>query len=229
MNEFNYSCFGNKENPQKLIIFLHGYNSYINDIKPFADIFADKLGDTLIIVPEANLISEKNPLKKQWYALCDIDPEKRRRNPSVSTEEIIEIYNKAGNRISLVAKDINEFISSIQKKFIIGNKNTFLMGFSQGAMLALYSGLTRRFKLGGLFIFAGVVCGKDNLEKELYSKPNVYLFHGLNDVCVQHKTLSYTKSWLDKHSIAWEAIEYDGLEHKVTAEEIADCVEIINR
>ena len=229
MTDFNYITFGNTENPTKLIVFLHGYNSYIKDIVPFANIFANSMKDTLVIVPDAHLQSEKNPLKKQWYALVDLDPELIRRNPDSSIEQIVDIYNKTGDRISGVAKKVNSFISNIQKKYAIANKDTYLMGFSQGAMLAIYTGLTRRFKLGGVFSLAGIICGKDMLEKELLSKPNVYLFHGSSDKCVQYKTLDFTKSWLDKHDIFWEAIEYDGIEHKVIEEEIFDSIEIINR
>ena len=106
MTEFNYTTFGNTKNPTKLIVFLHGYNSYINDIIPFANIFEQSLNDTLIVVPDAHLQSEKNPLKKQWYALVDLDPNLVRRNPESSVEQIVDIYNK---------KDINE-ITTIKKK-----------------------------------------------------------------------------------------------------------------
>ena len=67
------------------------------------------------------------------------------------------------------------------------------------------------------------------LERELSSYPNVYLFHGTNDLAVQFKTLKYTKSWLDKHNIDWEAIEYSGIEHKITDDEMIDAATIINK
>lgn len=229
MCNFNYITFGNEISPSRLVVFLHGYNSSIDDVAPYAKILANIINDALIIVPEAQFISERNPLKKQWYALVDVDPERKRRNPDTSTDEIIEIYNKTGKRISLVAKDINDFISILQKKYKINNKNTFLMGFSQGAMLAIYAGLTRRYKLGGIFPFSGIVCGKDELEKEMLSTPSVYLFHGTDDSFVQYKTLDFTKEWLETHAVDWEAIEYEGIDHKLIEEEMIDAAEIIGR
>ena len=175
------------------------------------------------------MVCEKNPTKLQWYPLVDIDPLKKRRDPNTSTKDIINIYNKTGERISRVSKKINKFISSIQQQHKISNKNTYIMGFSQGAMLAIYTGLSRRYKVGGVFSFAGIICGKDQLEKELISTPVVYLFHGTSDLAVQHKTLAYTKSWLEKHNIDWEAIEYEGIEHKLIEDEMLDASNIINR
>jgi phospholipase/carboxylesterase len=218
---------GNKA--KKLVIFLHGYKSCIDDLLPSVEILKKELNDTLIIIPASDMVCERNPSKLQWYPLVDIDPLKKRRDPNTSTKDIINIYNKTGERISIVSKKINNFISSIQQQYKISNKNTYIMGFSQGAMLAIYTGLSRRYKVGGVFSFAGIICGKDKLETELTSTPSVYLFHGTRDLAVQYKTLVYTKSWLKKHNIDWEAIEYEGIEHKLIEDEMLDASNIINR
>lgn len=226
---FEYKSFGKQDGATKLVVFLHGYNSNIGDVESFAEMLADKLEDTLIVAPESDIQSERNPLKKQWYALADVDPDRKRRKPETSTDEIVAIYNKTGQRISHAAKKINTFISCLQKKYGIRNKNTYIMGFSQGAMLAIFAGLTRRYKLGGVFPFAGIVCGKDTLEQEILSRPDVYLFHGTSDLAVQYKTLSFTKEWLEAHDISWEAVEYEGIEHRLIEDEMDDAAEIIKR
>ena len=96
-------------------------------------------------------------------------------------------------------------------------------------MLSIYTGLTRKNELGGIFSFAGIICGKNNLEKEILSKPAVYLFHGTSDLSVQYKTLEFTKNWLDSNDIQWEAIEYDNISHELIEDEMIDAVNIINR
>ena len=229
MNTYKYKAFQAGKKVAKLIVFLHGYNGCIEDVEPFAEMLSAYLPDALVVVPEADMQSERNPLKKQWYALVDIDPDRKRRNPETSTAEIVEIYNKTGTRISEAAKKMNAFISQLQKELKVKNKDTYIMGFSQGAMMAIYVGLTRKYELGGVFPFAGIVCGKDMLEKELASRPEIYLFHGTKDLSVQYKTLDFTKDWLDRHDIDWEAIEYDGIEHKLIEDEMEDAAEIINR
>lgn len=229
METFNYKKIKTAGSVSKLVIFLHGYTSNIDDVYPYAEMLAGYLRNVLIVIPESDMESERREGKKQWYALQDLDPDKKRRKPETSTDEIIEIYNKTGERISAVAKRINRFISLLQKEYHVSNKNTYIMGFSQGAMLAIYAGLTRRYKLGGIFPFAGIVCGKDLLEQEIVSHPEVYLFHGMQDLSVQYKTLDFTKEWLIKHNISWEALEYEGIEHKLTKAEMQDAAEIINR
>lgn len=229
MDRYKYKAFQSGSKVSKLIVFLHGYNGCIEDVEPFAEMLLKYLKDTLVVIPEADMQSERNPMKKQWYALLDIDPDRRRRKPETSTAEIVEIYNKTGTRISEAAKKMNAFISQLQKELKVKNKDTYIMGFSQGAMMAIYVGLTRKYELGGVFPFAGIVCGKDMLEKELASRPEIYLFHGTKDLSVQYKTLDFTKDWLDRHDIDWEAIEYDGIEHKLIEDEMEDAAEIINR
>ncbi len=229
MDRYKYKAFQSGSKVSKLIVFLHGYNGCIEDVEPFAEMLLKNLKDTLVVIPEADMQSERNPMKKQWYALLDVDPDRRRRKPETSTAEIVEIYNKTGTRISEAAKKMNAFISQLQKELKVKNKDTYIMGFSQGAMMAIYVGLTRKYELGGVFPFAGIVCGKDMLEKELASRPEIYLFHGTKDLSVQYKTLDFTKDWLDRHDIDWEAIEYDGIEHKLIEDEMEDAAEIINR
>jgi hypothetical protein len=68
----------------------------------------------------------------------------------------------------------------------------------------------------------------DMLEKEITSKPKVYLFHGTNDFSVQYKTLGYTKDWLSMHDIDWEAIEYEGIEHRLIDDEMFDTADFLN-
>ena len=229
MSIYKYKAFKSGDKVNKLIVFLHGYNSCIEDVEPFAESLAKDIDGALVVVPEADMQSERNHAKKQWYALVDVDPDRKRRKPETSTAEIVEIYNKTGMRISQVAKKMNSFITSLQHELKVKNKDTFVMGFSQGAMLSMYVGLTRKYELGGVFPFAGIICGKDMLEKELSSRPEIYLFHGTSDLSVQYKTLDFTKDWLEKHNIDWEAIEYDGIEHRLIDEEMKDAASIINR
>lgn len=229
MAEFQYKIINNCPKPTKLVIFLHGYTSNADDVIPYAQTLAQHLDNAMIVVPEADMPSERRPDKKQWYALMDIDPERLRRKPDTSTEDIIEIYNRAGPRISAVAKRINRFITDLQKEYHICNRQTYILGFSQGAMIAIYAGLTRRYELGGIFPFAGIVCGVDLLEKEQNAHPEVYLFHGTSDLSVQYKTLEFTKEWLQNHNIDWVAMEYDGIEHKLIEDEMLDAAEIIRR
>lgn len=96
MSVYKYKAFKSGNRVSRLIIFLHGYNSCIEDVEPFAEMLLQHLDNTLVVMPEADTQSERNPLKKQWYALVDVDPDRKRRKPETPTDEIVEIYISTG-------------------------------------------------------------------------------------------------------------------------------------
>lgn len=228
MSVYKYKAFKSGNRVSRLIIFLHGYNSCIEDVEPFAEMLLQHLDNTLVVMPEADTQSERNPLKNSGMPLLTLtltaNGANRRRQRTKLWRFII-----APAPASVKRQKDECFYQQSAKELKIKNKDTYVMGFSQGAMLAMYVGLTRKYELGGVFPFAGIVCGKDMLEKELASRPGVYLFHGTSDLSVQYKTLDFTKEWLDRHDIDWEAIEYDGIEHRLIEDEMKDAAEIINR
>ena len=79
MSIYKYKAFKSGDKVNKLIVFLHGYNSCIEDVEPFAESLAKDIDGALVVVPEADMQSERNPAKKQWYALVDVDPDRKRR------------------------------------------------------------------------------------------------------------------------------------------------------
>ncbi len=227
MYDFKYLTFNNDNKISNIVFFIHGYNAHTDDFADKLELLASKLTNTLIVVPISNMASEKNKKKKQWFSMMDIDPTRERKNPSLKVAEVVDIYNKFGDRIHSTANDLNQFISKIQTQYNINDNKTYLMGFSQGAMIALYTAYTRSNLLGGVFSIAGIICGKDILEKELKSRPKTYLMHGKSDVWVQYKTHNYTKCWLKNHNIDFKSFKYDDTDHFLTAQEILDIAEII--
>ncbi|MFC7551573.1 alpha/beta hydrolase [Pseudoroseomonas wenyumeiae] len=59
-----------------------------------------------------------------------------------------------------------------------------LMGFSQGAMMALYAGLRRKEPVAGIMAYSGMLIGAETLAQEIVSRPPVLLVHGEVDEVV---------------------------------------------
>lgn len=182
----------------------------------------------MLIAPEAPEICDKNPQKRQWFGMIKYDAENKRNLPTTSVPQIFKIYRRAEPEIDLRAQQINQFIDTMQQKYGIANSNTFLIGFSQGAMLALYTSLSREQTLGGAFILSGLAAGRSLLHHKIKSTPPVFLFHGKNDLKVQYKTLKSTGNWLKKHQITPQIFTYKNLAHSVIAEEIQTITQIID-
>ena len=222
-----YAFYQNGQ-PEKMVIFLHGYNGVITDYQCAIDLLRAKIKNAVIIIPQAPEISDKNPQKYQWFGMLQYDAENKRINPETPVETIFTIYNAASDDVRRCSALINGFIDEMQKKYNIDNEHTYLVGYSQGAMLAISTVLSRRETLAGGFALSGLVAGADWLSENIKSRPQIYLFHGENDLKVQYKTLSYSVQWLKEHGVKPVIRTYPDLKHKVCEEEIGEIAEIIN-
>ena len=213
--------------PSKLVIFLHGYNGTIADHQYAIDWMCDKLQNALLIIPQAPEISDKNPQKNQWFGMIQYDESNKRSQPQTTIEEITDIYNLAADDVKRQSGLINNFISELQKKYQFDDSHTYLIGFSQGAMLTIYTALSRNQKIAGAFSLSGLVAGEKLLQQDIKSFPPLYLFHGEDDMKVQYKTLPYSIKWLQKHNITPQINTYPNLTHKICENEISTIAEII--
>lgn len=224
---FEYITENERDNISSLVVFLHGYNGCIEDHAYALSWFRKYLQNSLIVVPIAPEICDKNPSKKQWFGMKKYDPENLRFDEKTSVEQIFEIYNRTETEISERAKKINFFISEMQKKYSVDAQNTYLIGFSQGAMLALYAALICDKCLGGVFVLSGLIAGMNELSKNIRNVPSVYIFHGKKDNKVQYKTVAYTQRWLNKNNINYKSFIYEHLAHKICEDEVIKISELI--
>lgn len=72
MSVYKYKAFKSGSKVSRLIIFLHGYNSCIEDVEPFAEMLLQHLDNTLVVMPEADTQSERNPLKNSGMLLLTL-------------------------------------------------------------------------------------------------------------------------------------------------------------
>ncbi|MDO4162052.1 MAG: dienelactone hydrolase family protein [Pseudomonadota bacterium] len=213
---------------QNLIIFLHGYNDCIANHEQTADLLCQKLPHAQIVLPQSDEPCDKNPQQRQWFGMMSYDAENKRTQPETSVPEIFRIYHKAEADICRCSGEINNFINTLQQKYLIDNRHTYLIGFSQGAMLTIYTALSRTTTLGGAFVLSGLVAGRASLAEKINSQPPLYLFHGKKDLKVQYKTVKSTATWLRHRGIPTTVFSFDNLSHHVTEQEIDIIADIIN-
>lgn len=195
----------NGEKPKKLVIFLHGYGSNKDDLIELTPNFSD-------ILPDAQFISVNAPDKFegietenafQWFSLRVID------------------YLFIKPKIQRAHKILNKFIDEQLNKFGLSNKNLILMGFSQGAMMALYTGLQRESELMGIIAFSGALAYTTfNLKKRIKSKPRIFLIHGLKDEVVPYFYFRHAKKLLQKFKLPFEHHTIQEMNHGINQEAI---------
>ena len=228
MANFEYKCYGNRLNPKKLVVFIHGYKSSMNDLAADMGLLSSLLPDCLIVTPQSDKY-HKNSNVLEWYDVSVYDAERKRRNPETPVDEIVSIYNLAGDQLSDRAREMNKFIDEMQVLYGLDDTCTYVAGFSQGAMMAMFTSLSRKGRVGGCFALSGIVAGKDRLERELQSKPIVYMLHGKSDITVQYKTLDFSVQWLKNHGIDVRVQEYENLPHKIIGDEMDFIAEITKK
>lgn len=148
---------------KSLVIFLHGYGSNGADLIDLAPYWAGALPDTLFLSPDAPQPCDGVPYGRQWWPLTSLTPAAR----------------AAGVRVSAPA--LNAYIDAQLAAHGLSEDRLALVGFSQGAMMALHVGPRRARTLAGVIGLSGMLADPDALAAEVVTRPPVLLVHGARD------------------------------------------------
>ena len=199
---------------------MHGYNNTYEEMLHIYNALLLKTQNLAIVAPVGKKISTKDNKRHSWWKVSGFDIEGKRLMSETPVEEIADIYNQVGQELLLTATEINDFIDNIQKQYNFTDKQTYIAGFSQGAMLGIWTSLIRKNKIGGCFSCSGLVAANVHLNDKIKSKPKVYLMHGKQDKQVQYKCMDYSVDTLKTLGVDAIAVTYENLDHEVSNEEI---------
>jgi phospholipase/carboxylesterase len=159
--------------PRLLFILLHGYGAYADDLLPFAEALRQEFPAAAILLPQGFEPADQ-PFGRQWFALAGISEQNR------------------AVRVGAALPALADFIRAQQQRFGIVNPDTALIGFSQGAIMALelathYDGL-----VGRVLAFAGRFA---TLPDKAPALTSIHLFHGEADsvMPVAHARAAYKR------------------------------------
>ncbi len=151
----------------RAVIFLHGLGSNGDDLMGLAPMMAEELPNTAFFGPHAPITVPFAFNGYQWFEYWD-------RTPAQMTDGIRQS-----------APLIADFIGAVAARLKIPASAIFLVGFSQGTMMALHTGLRLVTGLGGIVGFSGALVSPETLAAEKVKKmPPVLLIHGMNDPVV---------------------------------------------
>lgn len=147
-------------NPRHLMVLLHGYGSDGNDLIAIGRHWSTSLSDTIFVSPNAPEPCEINPSGYQWFPL--------------QTDRVISRVTGAERARDVVVN----FLIDVWAQSGIGPENTMLLGFSQGAMMALHAGLSLDVPLAGIVAFSGALVPPAGLVEGYAPKTPVCILHG---------------------------------------------------
>ena len=175
------------------IIGIHGFNGDENSFDPVVELI--NFNQASWYLPRAPYLSKwKNKEGNSWFS----------RNDEIGWE-----YKKTFS-------GMQNLINKIMQDGFLPDK-IFLMGFSQGACLALEFGLRLPFAVGGLIPIAGFIKFKELFIKEasIESKESpILLMHGSKDDVIPISASETTYQILTDMKYKVEFLKYD-LGHKI--------------
>jgi phospholipase/carboxylesterase len=149
----------------QLVVLCHGLGADGHDLIDLAPTWSHALPDALFVSVHAPL-PHASGFGRQWWSVED-------RTPSVME---VGVRHAAGV--------LDAFIDAELARLGLPNDAYALMGFSQGAMTALFTGLRRTAAPRAILAFSGALIAPDRLAAELANRAPVLLVHGEADEVV---------------------------------------------
>jgi len=151
-----------KQAPKQLVVLCHGLGADGHDLIDLAPTWSHALPDALFVSVDAPFPHESG-FGRQWWSVAD-------RTPSVMEQGVRR-----------AASYLNAFIDAELARLALPPDAYALMGFSQGAMTALFTGLRRAAAPRAILAFSGALLAPESLAAELANRAPVLLVHGEAD------------------------------------------------
>jgi len=189
---------------QPLLILLHGSGSNEQDLFSLCD----------ELVPDATCLSLRAPLnvgdaRYQWFSKTPGD------GPYEGVEEDV--------KRSLA--DLRAFIAQAQAKYHVTPGRTYLVGFSQGAMMSYEVALRDPQAVGGIVALSGKLNAdlrQDLTKATAHSPLPVFIGHGTADSVLPYSDATQANEQLIKAGIHPSFHAYPGMGHGVSDTEVDD-------
>jgi len=170
---------GPRLNPQRgpakrLVVFLHGYGADGGDLIEVGRQWRALLPETAFVAPHAPERCAGAPMGRQWFALNALTPDDPRGE------------DERWRGAAAARPAIDAFLDAELKRLGLDDSSLALIGFSQGAMMALHVGLRRPRAPAGIVSYSGLLVGPERLgeAKARNAKgepPAILLVHGDED------------------------------------------------
>jgi len=186
-----------KAKPRQLIILCHGVGADGHDLIDLAPYWGHAVPDAVFVAPHGPEPFDMAPVGRQWFPIGDLD------------------LGKFGARVRKAAAVLDKFIDAQLLKYDLPPTAYALMGFSQGAMTALFTGLRRPNAPRAVLAFSGGLIDPQSLAAEAKNHAPVLLGHGEADQVVPVFRSRDAETALRAAGIPVETVFSPKLEHGI--------------
>jgi phospholipase/carboxylesterase len=191
-----------KATPKQLVVLCHGLGADAHDLIDIAPTWGHTLPDAIfasVNAPEEHF----SGFGRQWWAVSDRRP------------EVME------GGVRNAAKHLDAFLDAELARLGLPPDAYALMGFSQGAMTVLFTGLRRAVAPKAILAFSGALIAPESLEAEIRNRTPVLLAHGEADGQVPVSRSRDAEAVLKRLNVPVEAAYSPGLGHGIDDHGIA--------
>ena len=189
---------------RQLVVLLHGVGADGHDLIDLAAAWAPALPDAAFAAPDgpepyddqvAGGASEG--LGRQWFSLAD-------HTPAVVLAGAVR-----------AAPLLDTYVAAELARLELAADAVALMGFSQGAMMALHAGLRRRPPPRGILAYSGLLLDTPDLAAACTGHPPTLLVHGEEDGMVPFARAQASEAALRRLGIPLQTLWRPGLGHAI--------------
>ncbi|MEH6403509.1 MAG: dienelactone hydrolase family protein [Sneathiella sp.] len=196
---------------RQLVVLLHGYGADGNDLIDLAKMWQPLLVDAAFVAPHAPASCELSPFGRQWFSLRQYDPEEMRRNPD-RLEQGLENLEPGAREAQNI---LEPFIAKELANLSLEMKDLALVGFSQGTMIALHTGLRQKHAPAGILGYSGALVGATKLAQNITAHPPVTLLHGAQDDILPYAALGLAERGLKAAGVTVDTHSCQNLGHSI--------------
>ena len=160
---------------RSMVVFLHGYGADGADLLGLADPLSPHLRDTVFYAPDAPDACASNGFGRQWFPIPRFDGSSEADAQTAMTRAVA---------------DLNAFLDAKLDEEGLKPADLALVGFSQGAMMALHVAPRRPQSIAGVVAISGKLIAPDLLVAQAVVKPPVLLVHGDEDPVVPFEEMA---------------------------------------
>jgi phospholipase/carboxylesterase len=190
---------------KQLVVFLHGLGADGNDLIEIGEQWRDWLPDAAFVAPHAPDPCSTVPMGREWFPLTLTDPREFWRG------------------VTYAAPGLDAFLDRELARYDLPPSRLALVGFSQGAMMALHAGLRRPIPPAAIVGYSGLLVledgeGPESLMAMTRTAPPILLIHGDRDDVVPVEMFFFSKEALGAAEIPCQWHLSAGLAHGIDGE-----------
>ena len=173
---------------KQLVVFLHGYGADGKDLIEVGRQWQKLLPDAAFVSPNAPEPCAMSPMGRQWFSLTMRDP------------------NERWTGVVKARPALDAFLDAELTAQSLPDSALALVGFSQGAMMALHVGLRRARAPAAILSFSGLLVGSEHLNEATARAPNgepppILLIHGEEDETIPVEAMFNAADELSKANL----------------------------